>query len=49
MLIQIKCRFKSGFNVRRSSLDVSPNLKTAKSMGIEFRATLLGTADFIIE
>ena len=29
--------------------ELALNLKTAKSLGIEFPATLLGSADFIIE
>jgi putative ABC transport system substrate-binding protein len=35
--------------IRITRLELAINLKTAKSLGIEFPATLLGSADFVVE
>jgi putative tryptophan/tyrosine transport system substrate-binding protein len=35
--------------IQITRLELTLNLKSAKSLGIEFPASLLGTADFIIE
>jgi putative ABC transport system substrate-binding protein len=35
--------------IQVTRLQLTLNLKTAKSLGLEFPATLLGSADFVVE